>query len=342
MAGIAISSSVPEELPPEPLADDIELPPDSGEGEPVETSIEVRAREMGWKPLSEYRGPPGRWKPAAEFVSHGENTLPILRDQFRRQGEEILKVKSEVGGLRVTVDEQLKIIKDLRDMGLRANQAGYDRAMADIKARQRQAVEQGDTKGFDQLVEQAEALASLRPAAPVTTTTEPSKPAEPPRPALSPAVQTFIGQNSWFNNDAFLTRKMIDTHIDVVQEGEIADEGAQLAEAKQRLIDAYPDRFGVTAARDPAPRPPAPRRRAAAVSAPTNGQDQQNNRGAAQNTINSITDPTEREQVRKAFKRLQHQLPDTTEADYMAIYNDPHGDVLALQQQKPRAQPNGR
>lgn len=327
--GSAVASSVPGDVDP-PLIDD-ELPPD----ENADDAIEGRAREMGWKPLAEYRGPPGKWQPASDFIARGENILPIVRDQNRRLTERVGKLEGEISGLRRTAEEQLQIIKEQRELGRKADQRGYDRAMAEIKEKQRQAVANGDTKAYDQLVEEAEALAGSRPAVPAAAPSPAPTDTPPARPAVSPAVQAFVSQNPWFNTDPFLTRKMVDQHIDVIQEAEITDEGEQLAEAKQRLVDAYPDRFGAPAAA-PAPRaaPVARPRRAAPVASPTPGNEPASRPGAAATTINSISDPAERAQARDAFNRTKRQIPDYTEAEYMALYADPHSDVLSIQ--KPR------
>jgi hypothetical protein len=112
-----------------------------------------------------------------------------------------------------------------------------------------------------------------------------------------------------------------------------------LDEAKERVIARYPERFNGAAPAPAREQPARPARRAAAVATPRNAPPP----SAAQvaNTINSIQDPAERASVRAAFNSLKRQLPDTTEADYMALYNDPHADVLTLQA-KPRSQPNGR
>lgn len=330
--GSTVSSSVPDgELPPvdAPADDDPAVVVDEG----ADAATEARAREMGWKPLAEYRGPPGKWQPAADFISRGENILPIVRDQNRRLAERVGKLEGEIGGLRTTAQEQLQIIKDLRDMGRNADQRGYDRAMAEIKTRQRRAVEAGDTTTYDQLVEQAEALASSRTTKPPAT--EPPTPAiQPGPPQISAAVRAFVAQNPWWTSDQFLNRKMIDRHIDVIQEGEITDEAEQLSEAKNRLMEDYPDRFSGQA---PAPRPrAAPARRAAAVSAPTARQPAPAP-GAPMAKIDQIQDPTERQQAREAFARTKRQLPDYTEAEYMALYGDPHADVLTMQKSRSRA-----
>ena len=90
--GSAVSSSVPDQNEPPPA--DAELPSDEGAdaAADAEVAIEARARDMGWKPLAEYRGPPGKWQPAADFISRGENILPIVRDQNRRLTERIGKL----------------------------------------------------------------------------------------------------------------------------------------------------------------------------------------------------------------------------------------------------------
>src|SRR5271166_5657668 len=129
MTGTAISSSVPQADP---------APADDGAN--ADAAVEARAREMGWKPLAEYRGPPGKWQPAADFISRGENILPIVRQQNRALTEKVGRMEGEFTSMRKTLDEQTQIIKDLRDMGRKADQRGYERAMAEIRAKQREAV----------------------------------------------------------------------------------------------------------------------------------------------------------------------------------------------------------
>jgi hypothetical protein len=150
-----------------------------------------------------------------------------------------------------------------------------------------------------------------------------------------------------FNNDAVLNASMIAHHGEVLRERAVtqavlnADPALDrelLDEARQRVMDAYPDRFPhMNGAREPAPRP-TPRRRAAAVASPT-AEPPAPRAGTTNLTIRSIADPAERADAQAAFDRLKRNMPDYTEAEYMRLYNDPHDDVLVIQQ-KPR--PNGR
>ena len=325
--GTAIATSVPEgDLPP---------PDDIG----PDDQIEATAREMGWKPLDEYRGPPGKWRPAADFIERGETILPIVRDQNRRLTEKTTKLETEVGGLRAKVDvlvkngeEQLTVIQELRSFAKQADQRGYDRAMAELKTKQREAVQSGNTEAYDQLVEQAEQLEAARASAIPPKPPAPPTDARPEPPALSPATQDFLRANRWFNRDPFLTRKMTESHLDVlqdIQDGRLDiegdDEPAQYEEAKRRIMDQFPERFGMP----PRQAGTAPRRRATSVQPPTPGNDPPP-RGPG-NTIASIADPTERTQAQEAFNRMKRQMPDYTEKEYMDLYTDPHGDVLEAQ-----------
>ena len=343
--GTAVESSVPEEpveLPPEE-----ELPPDDAPDE-AQIATEARAREMGWKPLAEYRGPPGRWQPAADFIARGENILPIVRDQNRRLTERMGKLEGEVTGLRSTAQEQLQIIKDLREMGQRANKAGYDRAMAEINSQKAQARAAGDVEAFAQLVERAEALTVSRETVTAPAAAEPAEktPAPPAPPSLTPTIQAFIDDNPWFKTNKLLSDTMVAFHQEVLAEHQVTQAALNadpaldrelLEEAKAMVVEKYPERFGAPAR---ALAPGRPARRAATVAAPTAGE-RAPPAGAKPVTINSITDPAERAQARDAFTRIKRQMPDYTEAEYMALYDDPHGDVLTLQA-KPRSQPNGR
>jgi hypothetical protein len=349
MAGTTIETSVPQN------PDVPDLPDDGAEelnGAVVadDPAIEARAREMGWKPLAEYRGPPGKWQPAAQFIERGENILPIVRDQNRRLTERLGKLETEFGALRATASEQLQIIKDLREMGRTADQRGYNRALADIEAKKRVAVESGDTKAYDQLVEQAEALSSQRPT---TVAAEPARPpTEPTRPAapqLTVPVQTFLAANPWMSTNKLLGDTMIAFHQEILNErGATQDilnanpelDRELLEEAKSRVMEKYPERFGTPApTREPAP-PQSRQRRAASVAAPT-PEPPAPRPGATAATINSIQDPAERAEAREAFNRIKRNMPDYTEAEYMALYSDPHGDVLEMEQKR-RTKPNGR
>ena len=224
MAGTTIETSVPQPNLSDVLPDDDGSDLNGGDAE-----IEARARAMGWHPLAEFRGRAGTWRPASEFLARAETEAPITRDNLRRMTDKVMRIEGEMTSLRSTANEQLQIIKDLREMGRKQNQAGYERAMAEIRSKQRQAVERGDTGAYDQLVEQAEALASERPAAELPkAVVEPQRPAAP---AMSEPTRQFFAANPWFNRDKLLADTMIHFHQQVLNE----------RQATQEMLNADPE-----------------------------------------------------------------------------------------------------
>lgn len=309
------------------IPDEIDPPTDD------QAAIEARARTMGWKPLAEYRGPAGRWTDAAEFIAKGETALPVMRDNNRRMSERLMRQDGEITGLRQSVDEMKQVITDLREMSKRSHQQGYDRAMKEIEQRKLAAVEAGDTAAYTSLVNEQERMEAERAAAaPVTTPPKPETIPPAAAPRLDPDTAAFIEENPWFKTDQFLSRKMIDAHIDVIEEHKDWPLADQLDEAKERLMAAYPAKFGIqprqTDPEEPPPAP-APRARRPASPMPPAGNGGNPPRQQTGTGINSIADPEERKQARTAFDRMKRQFTDYTEAEYMAVYNDPHADILA-------------
>lgn len=278
---------------------------------------EARARAMGWHPLEDFKGDPERWTDAAAFIARGEEHLPILRDQNRRLADKVSRLEGEVSNLTKNSTEQLEAIRDLTSLAKRSNEQGYQRALAEEKAKRREAVQNGDQEAFDQSEERIARMTEARAETerpPTPRETPPAKPAA----AVDPAVQDFVDENPWFNTNQFLNTQMIAAHGKVMRRAPAMALADQLAEALDDLKEQFPEEFGV--------RRTETRPRAAAVSAPSRHTPGR----TAKSGFDLIDDPNERAEAKAAFERIKRQQPDMTEKDYLAIYLDPHADVLAL------------
>lgn len=307
-----------------------ELPP---------VSLEDRARAMGWKPQNEYRGDPRRWTDAETFIAHGERELPILRDQNRRMSEKLARTDGEVSALRNTIAEQGKAVRDAMALARRADQKGYERGLAELKAKQREAVATGDTEAFDQVQQQIDAAERERQVAAIEPATAPDPtpaPAAVPVPQTDPATTAFFAENPWFHTDPELGRAMIAEHIAVKTSRPHLPLADQYAVARARLVEAFPDRFPDedTMSQQPAP-PPAPRPRPrAAVLTPSSAQPIAR-RGAS--AFDQIDNPSDRAEAKEQFQRVKNWDPDTTEQEFVSLYLNPKQDVLALRAQRKKA-----
>lgn len=308
----AIETTIPEE--------ELEIEQPELEGDdPAQAALEARARDLGWHPFAEYRGLPGKWVDAKTFIQRGEEILPIVRANNHRLEEQLKRQGKVIEDLNRSNQEQGVVLREMREMARKADERGYQRALADAKAERDAAVVAGDTVAFQQADEKVDALQDTR-----AKITEPPPVPVVEKPQIDPAVLAFVDDNPWFNTDNFLNQQMVAQHLKVIRKHPKMPLADQLDMAKDNLVAEYPEMFDGEEVAPPAPRP---RQRAATVQAPTN-QRTEPRRGAV--GIDSIADPAERAQAREAFNRSKRQMSDYTEAEFMAIYEDPHGDAIEI------------
>ena len=113
--------------------------------------IEKQARTMGWVPKDEFKGDESRWKSAEDFVKDGEEILPILRERTKN-----LSIKFDEVSQKLTRTEAA--LQKLAEHHKKTAQREYDKAVADLKNQQRQAVADNDVQTYDQINDQIDKL----------------------------------------------------------------------------------------------------------------------------------------------------------------------------------------
>lgn len=141
--------------------------------EPVQlTAIEERASSQGWRPKDEWDGDPDEWVSAREFVRAGE-LFKKIDDQNR------------------TIKDFKKTIDDLAKHQGKIAKVEYERAIKDLKAQKKEALETGDA---DAVIEVDDRIAEMREAqkeAPVRVQET---------PAVNPVFESWVSRNGWYNN----------------------------------------------------------------------------------------------------------------------------------------------
>lgn len=124
---------------------------DIDEGEKSEkkdepSEIEVKARKMGWTEKENFRGDPEKWRPAEEFVERGENMLPIIKAQVKRQDREIAELK--------------ETLQKFGEYHTKTEQRAYEKALNDLREQRAQAIASGDGAAFDRVDNEINAMRS--------------------------------------------------------------------------------------------------------------------------------------------------------------------------------------
>jgi hypothetical protein len=325
----------------EELEDEFEDLGAEGEAEPEpEVSVEALARAQGWRPLGEYRGPPEKWTDAETYLRQGDENWPVMRDQNRRMAEKLARItpdyealRGEVSELRNTVTEQKQATRDAIEMARRADQRGYDRGIAELKAEHRQAVEAGDVETADQIQERIDAAKDERRAA--------DAPAPAPTPerhtadTVWPETRAFLAANDWARSgnaefDAALSASLAGYHNSICSVAGLdfndpATRTRTLEDAKAKVIKAFPHMFEQEqpAASDES-RPRTPRAR---VLTPGSQTHQRPRTGSP---FDQIEDAEERKEARAACARMQRADPGMTEEEYVSLMLNPKQDVIAV------------
>lgn len=144
--------------------------------------VEVKARELGWRPLEEYEGPEEKWVDAGEFVSR----QPLF--------EKIDSLKSELWKSKQEHQKEFTQIKQhFNDM----KEVEFKRALEYLKTQKSEAIESGDSKLVVQIDDQIDELKDQRAAEKIQQT-----PPEPQGP--NPDFAAWAEKNSWYAQDADL------------------------------------------------------------------------------------------------------------------------------------------
>lgn len=186
--------------------------------------VEAKAREMGWKPKEEWDGDSERWMPAEEFVERNE--------RLQKRADSI--AQAEIKRLEGRISELQATINDLGQHMKKADQRAYQKALDDLKAQQREAVEQGDTKAYEQAERQMENLKKDVEAADEAG-------GQQARPDAD--FRAWHAENAWYDDDVEAT--VYADQIAPVVARKTGYKGRALYDAvAQEVKKKFPDKFG--------------------------------------------------------------------------------------------------
>lgn len=314
---------------PDPSPEDVE-PQDVevASGEPERrgqglTPTEQRAYQKGWRPLHQYRGAPGSWISAEEFLRRGEENLSLLRSDLHRAIQQQERMASENKELRALIERQGAAIADMAKQREAAEKMGYDRAIAEQRERRRAAAASGDMVSYVDADEKISEIEERRAAVAPAPIPAPAAPAPQPEPQINPGayppeVEAFVRDNDWFRTDRVLNLAMQTAHIDLLDSAPGLSLADNLKQAKERVMAQYPRKFGLSEqqpAKQP-PRGPSQPRPGTPPRTPSKG-------------LMRIEDAAERAEAARGFASARNSMPDLTEDEYVDIYLDPKADVLA-------------
>lgn len=200
---------------------------ESREKEPSEA--ETKAIAQGWAPKDKWKGPEEKWVDADTFLERGEKIAPIQAKKIERLEGELDDIKrkfADFGGWRDKVEKN-----------------AHERALKDIKSRQREAVKSMDSEAFEAAEKDAEKLNK-----------EVEQKAEERKPdAWDTAAAKWKAENDWFEVDSMLTEVAGGIHVALRRTKPGLTPEQNLAETLKEVKRRFPEKFETESPRREAP-----------------------------------------------------------------------------------------
>lgn len=173
--------------------------------------VEVQARQLGWVPKEEFKGPEERWVDAGEFVRRGEEIMPILRQNNRELTRKLAETAQLADSLKKKVEENTEAMADFRKYHEESLVTALENQRKELTQQLKLAREDGDVEAEikigDQLDEVRQQQKDLK-----AKKEQPSKSADDDddkfaaSPELHPDFQGWQEDNEWFGKDKVRTR----------------------------------------------------------------------------------------------------------------------------------------
>jgi hypothetical protein len=197
------------------------------EQDDVPEEILNEATEMGWVPRDKFKGDPDKWVPADEFVEKGRHVLPIVLKNNERLKKELLTRDKKIDMLVESLESAQTAIKALQAAQTVATRRAVNEAIADLKAKIKDAREDGDVDTELALMDKLTELKEVKKD-PEGSATESAPKKEEKKSTLSPEFLEWKERNPWFEGTSQEDRRRTKEVIRIAED----------------LREEHPDVFG--------------------------------------------------------------------------------------------------
>lgn len=164
-------------------------------------AVEKEAREIGWIPKEQFRGPEEEWKDAEEFLKRGREFLPIVRANNRKLLNELNEARGQLNDLKGALTVQQQTTKDLLEHQATEIKRQVESRIADLRAAKKAATKDGDHDLAADLDEQIDKTKDQLAEANKPKTVA-SPPPAPQGMKVEPWAQAFADENvEWLGTD---------------------------------------------------------------------------------------------------------------------------------------------
>jgi len=189
---------------------------DTKADKPALSSMEQKALDMGWRPLDEFDGDPDDFIDAKEFVRR----KPLF--------EKIEHQSKELKAVRVALE-------NLKNHQTKVSEVAYQRAVKDLKEKQKQALVDGDVDSFYAVEEQREALEKEK-----QEVVKANQALTVEVPAVNPVLDRWLDRNRWYEQKPHM--RLFAEDVAMSYKGRMEPEKI-LEKVEQAVKEEFPQHF---------------------------------------------------------------------------------------------------
>lgn len=212
-----------------------------------EVDIEQQARQLGWVPKEEFKGPEERWVDADEFVRKGEEILPIVRQNNRELSRKLAENAKVISELQKQVQENSAAMADFRAYHEESLTQALEQQRRELTVQLKEARNEGDVdaelKISDQLDDVRQQQKDMKQKKAEEANKPSTKPAIEENPDLHPDFPAWQEDNEWFGKDKMRTRYAMAAAQDITKDPATAHlKGrAFFDEVTKQVFEAFPE-----------------------------------------------------------------------------------------------------
>lgn len=108
--------------------------------------IEAKARALGWRPQTEFKGDPKNFVDAATFVERGEQMLPIIKAEKRELEGRVQQTEGELAQTRQALNETREALEGMKEFRTEMTREKNERKKTELVGKIREAREAGNVE----------------------------------------------------------------------------------------------------------------------------------------------------------------------------------------------------
>lgn len=214
------------------MADDI------AEGQEAQTpeEVEQEARNLGWVPESEFKGPKQKWVEAEKFIDKAQHVLPIMAKNNKRLQSELLTRDQKIANLEAAVANSEKAIAAMEKHFTAATKAQVAAAKKEVVEQIKVARETGDVDAEVALLEQLDTVKEAEKAATASQGKKDDPPSKKDAVEITPDIKEWLSENPWYGTDKKMAKAMDRTCEDLRDAGDTATGAEFLKKAHSMML----------------------------------------------------------------------------------------------------------